>query len=192
MISKLTSYQNFVKVNKWKMLLQHYHEINLSEKELILIMLVMHFSSADRKWIDIDYLAQYCSYEIDDINETFYELCAKKLANIEFNNGKLSFKFDLLFEKIFHLINQKEANNTILNQEVLSFLEVKLPDHFSKEQCYELALLIGYNISMATLKQIIEKMQHNTSFNELQLALYQSISPQKQLKLTEVNWLKDD
>ncbi|MBQ9327763.1 MAG: DnaD domain protein [Solobacterium sp.] len=87
--------QRFVNRRDW--VLDHLEFLGLSEKELIIVLMI-DFMSEHRIPISIDALAQKAGMDPKDVDETISLLCAKKYLDIRASGKRVSFRLDGLYD----------------------------------------------------------------------------------------------
>ena len=92
-------------INKWKLLLENYNKIKITNDELILILFIMYKSDDNKKFILPSELVMYTNFSESKIEDLHSSLTSKKLIEIKMSdNGSLEMDLTLLFKKIVSVI----------------------------------------------------------------------------------------
>lgn len=78
--------------------MEHIKELNLDEKEFMLLMMIDFFNEQQRT-ITLESLSNACNMELRCVDETLSGLCLKRYLQIVPDQGKVNFKMDGIFEQ---------------------------------------------------------------------------------------------
>ena len=99
---------NLVFINKFKLLLHYYSKVGLKGNQVLVIMLVMVFSSPSKKFVSPSFIASRSSFSTKEVETIIYNLENHyHLAFTNYHQGKLQLKFDPLFKKLNEIYNEE-------------------------------------------------------------------------------------
>ncbi|WP_342255577.1 DnaD family protein [Spiroplasma endosymbiont of Poecilobothrus nobilitatus] len=185
----LNSLFNKGSINKWRFLLSYYKLINLSEEQLVLIMLIMNCSSSDKRFITPLEIANHSNFSEDQAKKMLDHLKQAGFIDIKMKKSVLEMDLSPIFNKIIIAIENLELNveKKILFEKVNQILQHPLNEH-------EKATLNTYlenKISDFQLTLIINNDQNaKLTFKEL-LKFIDNYLKNKPKSLTKYNWLID-
>ncbi|MBW3057738.1 DnaD family protein [Spiroplasma poulsonii] len=176
-------------INKWQFLLSHYKLINLSEEQLVLIMLIMNCSSSDKRFITPLEIANHSNFTETKAKSMLDQLKQEGFIDIKMKKDVLEMDLSPIFNKIIIAIENLELNveKKILFDQVNQILQNPLTEH-------EKATLNTYlenKISDFQLTLIITNHQETKmTFKEL-IKFIDNYLKNKPKSLTKYNWLID-
>ncbi|WP_425377658.1 DnaD family protein [Spiroplasma endosymbiont of Polydrusus pterygomalis] len=185
----LNSLFNKGSINKWRFLLSHYKLINLSEEQLVLIMLIMNCSSSDKRFITPLEIANHSNFTEAQAKQMLDQLKQDDFIDIKMKKDVLEMDLSPIFNKIIISLENLQLNveKKILFDQVNEILQQPLNDH-------EKATLNNYlenKISDFQLTLIINSHQETKiTFKEL-LKFIDNYLKNKPKSLTKYNWLID-
>ncbi|WP_368487173.1 DnaD family protein [Spiroplasma sp. DGKH1] len=185
----LNSLFNKGSINKWRFLLDHYKLINLSEEQLVLIMLIMNCSSSDKRFITPLEIATHSNFTEEKAKTMLDQLKQQGFINIKMKKSGLEMDLSPIFNKIIIIIENNEMNveRKFLYQQINNILAKPLTDDNKKT----LNKYLDREISDFQLTLIINNHQNNKiTFHELVKYIDAYIN-NKPKSLTKYNWLTD-
>lgn len=120
------------------LLLQHYRSLNLTNDELILILQLKTYIDQGEPFPDLNVIAQNMKLPKENIFRAIHQLIQKKILTIETSNNEMgvsqdAYSFDLLWERLFQLLNQNlEEQDEIMEQEASKNLYTLFEGEFGR------------------------------------------------------------
>lgn len=175
----------FFNFKKWKVLLQYYTQVKLSEIELVVVMLVMHFSFINKKFVDPQILSDHSNFNVVEIEQILSDLQTKNLIKIEMQNSKLVMNLDLLFQRLFKLaIHDAMLKSDKYYQELTKLFS----DELTTEECYKLSSLLKDVHDFDAIKNAFKKIERPVFFSDVLEVIVNYFTCQKTV-FTDLNWL---
>ena len=178
-------------VNKWRLLLNYYRKLNITEEELCLIFLVMHLSNSKHDFVSSSVLIQYSSFSKEQINNLFSSLTKKQLLKVQVVDFQYKMEFAPLFQQIVLLINEDKKTNVVNSQDerVIKLINEKLLIPMTRKQIKNLqSVMKTYNIDYTFFVSFVQRINTKLNFETFMrnLTEYLQNNPPS---LTQFNWL---
>ncbi|AJM71861.1 DnaD family protein [Mycoplasma yeatsii] len=140
-------------VSKKKLLLEYYKKINLTDNQLLIVLMIMHINDQTRKMVTPTLLSQYMNMNVDDIENELQGLVDNDLIDIK----PRYIDFNKLFEK---LSNAAASFYKIQdNKEFLDSVDQKLNFKLNEEEKLNILSLTSQDITKKQLLEIVSKNQ---------------------------------
>lgn len=175
-------------INKWRFLLSNYKLINLSEEQLVLIMLIMNYSYYDKRFITPLEIANNSNFSENKAKNMLDYLKQTGLINIKMKKDVLEMDLSPIFNKIIIAIENLELSveKKILYDQVNEILLQPL----NEQEKVILNIYLENKISDFQLTLIINNQKTKLTFNEL-IKFIDNYLKSKPKSLTKYNWLID-
>ncbi|WP_374695998.1 DnaD family protein [Spiroplasma endosymbiont of Polydrusus formosus] len=176
-------------INKWRFLLSYYKLINLSEEQLVLIMLIMNRSSSDKRFIVPLEIANYSNFTEAQAKKMLDQLKQDGFIEIKMKKDVLEMDLSPIFNKIIISLENSQLNveKNILFDQVNEILQQPLNDQEKATLNTYLENKI-YNFQLTLI--INSHQEKKITFKEL-LKFIDNYLKNKPKSLTKYNWLID-
>lgn len=176
-------------INKWRLLLENYKSFGLSEEELVLVMLIMHTSSVDKRFVTPMEISKYSNFSSKKIDDLLANLKKKQYISLTNKKNKLEMDLSPLFEKI--LISIENAQNKIERKDIYQGINVILINAMDQSEKKVVNDLLEKQISEFQMIEIINTFyDKKVNFDEFLKKIHNYIK-NKPKTLTKYNWLTD-
>lgn len=176
-------------INKWRLLLENYKSVGLSEDELVLVMLIMHTSSIDKRFVTPMEISKYSNFSSKKIDGLLANLKKKQYISLTNKKNKLEMDLSPLFKKI--LISIENAQNNIERKDIYQGIDAILLNSMYQLEKNAVNDLLEKQISEFQMIEIINSFDDKkVSFDEF-LKKVNNYIKNKPKTLTKYNWLTD-
>lgn len=141
-------------------LLVNYKELNINEKELLFLSLLMSYENSI--CFDPIHFSKMLGYDVNEIIELMSGLCTKKLVNlvVKNENGKIKEYLDIsyLYEKLTSFIlDGEEEKEEAENSKIYNVIETELGRTLSPIEYETIAGWLNANISEELIKEALKE-----------------------------------
>ena len=174
-------------INKWRLLLHFYKQIGITDEELILILLIMHFSTADNRFITPDILHNYSHFSTKKIDAILNSLKTKNLLMLVKNpSGGMEMNFSALFNRLLASMN-KSMLHEIDELKLIKCLQTFLDQPLKAEEQEILVQLVASQVPVSYLNSYFKKSNQHWTYQTLVLELKKILKTVPK-ELTQFNW----
>ncbi|ARU92027.1 putative dnad-like replication protein [Spiroplasma clarkii] len=175
-------------INKKSLLILNYAKLNITEKQLAIILLILELSNDEAKSFTPSQLSEYMTMDRDAIEKEMSYLVNKNLVSIEQKNRRSVLNFTPLFTRILIALEEELSKNS--TQDNFDYISKIVAQKLTTAQVDELNEFLDKGISQQKVKAlIIEKQIKN--YPDLIKELNLLLKTNKPLKITKYNWLND-
>ncbi|WP_339024602.1 hypothetical protein [Spiroplasma endosymbiont of Agriotes lineatus] len=170
--------------HKWRLLLQFYKVLLITEDELIILLLLMHLLSEEYQFVTSEKLENFSNFDVNKIDKLLVRLLEKDYLWISNFNDKLTMSLTPLFNKIFH---QLQDDNVIIEDKFVDINSVLITP-----LSFEQKLFIEQHLNDENLVNKVQSLKSNnkkTNFIKLQQLILNSDNKKS---LSQFNWLITD
>ncbi|AEM68779.1 DnaD family protein [Mycoplasma putrefaciens] len=173
-------------LSKKKLLLEHYKKIELTDSQVLIILIIMHINDQTKKMTTPSLLARYMNLSADEIENELQILVEKDLIEIK----PRYIDFAKLFKKI--ALISWEFHNIQTNKDFFDQLENKLSSKLNDNQKLELSKLINQAVIKNQVLELADELKP-ANFDNLIQTLYQELNLNNQTinHLSQFDWLDD-
>lgn len=160
--------KKFGSVDLKYLLLEHYRKLNITEEELVVVMMMMHLIDNGNKFISNDLLALKMSFSAEKIDDLMCSLINKKMIEFkESSSGGLKTSLDPLYEALY-----KEFTTSIVGNNITMSKEEK---EKLKSLYNEISKTFNRKLAPAETQRIDEwVLELNYSYEEIEYNLKQA------------------
>lgn len=175
-------------VCKKTLLIQNYKKIEISENQLVIILLIMELSKSNNKVLTPTYLSNYMNIQKDDIERELASLIDNSL--ISFQVEKKENKIDLspLFDKLIIQIESEQLE--VENDTIIKLIEKNFNKNLTNFELGKLNELIYKGIEKKVFLSYFKKPNVITVEDFLE-KIEADLKPEKKVKLSRYNWLNE-
>ena len=175
-------------INKWRLLLQFYKQVGLTESELVLVMIVMHLSTLNKRFITPDAIVKYSNFTTADVDIIFTNLKNKGFIQLD-ENIRVGTEMSLtpLFRRLMEIMYKMDDINVVTGPLNSIFKNIINRD-LTPTEINVITDIVVHKISLSYLEDEANKITGKLNFNDLIDWIKQLVSSAPR-ELTKFNWI---
>ncbi|AGR40961.1 DnaD family protein [Spiroplasma taiwanense] len=174
-------------INKKSLLILNYSKINLNEKQLAIVLIIMELSSYEQRNFTPSQIENYMNITKQEIEQEIADLLKNRFIKIDQKGKKTVLDLSPLFNRL--LVKLEEEHSILKVDSEYNFLEKIFNNKLVKEEILKFDEYIESGISKPKILEYIHQYSI-TNVKDLLLKLEEK-SKKSSVKITMYNWLND-